>query len=88
MEGTSPVPFKLTTIPSGDAGVAATLRHMVDMVLNYRANPTVRLTAQNLVRGCPERDRACHLRTLQAFVGTPSRTCRTCGTWKRCSHRT
>lgn len=68
VEGTHPVPFKLTTIPSGDAGVAATLRLMVDTVLKYRANPTIRLTAQNLVRNCPERDRACHLRTLQGYV--------------------
>lgn len=68
VEGSSPVPFKLGTIPSGDAGVAATLRLMVDMVLQYRAAPVVRLTAQRLVSGCAERDRACHVRTLQGWV--------------------
>lgn len=68
VEGVSPVPFKLTTIPAGDAGVAATLKLMVAMVLKYRANPTVRLTAQTQVRSCAERDRKCHLWTLQAFV--------------------
>ncbi len=66
--GSYPVPYRLGSIPSGDAGVAATLKIMVDMVLEYRANPVVRVTAQTLVKDCPSRDSVCQITALQAFV--------------------
>lgn len=66
--GLHPVPYRLGSIPGGEAGVAATLRIMVNMVLESRASPTVRLTAQTLVRDCASRDAACQVRTLHAWV--------------------
>jgi transglutaminase-like putative cysteine protease len=66
--GSHPVPYRLGVIPSGEAGVAATLRIMVNMVLSYRASPTVRVFAQGLVRDCASRDSVCQVRTVQAWV--------------------
>lgn len=66
--GTYPVPYRLGSIPSGEAGVAATLRIMVQIVLSYRACPLVRMTAQQLVRDCPSRDSLCQVRAVHAFV--------------------
>lgn len=66
--GSWPVPYRLGSIPSGEAGVAATLRIMVEIVLEYRASPLVRMTAQDLVRSCPSRDRLCQVKTVHAWV--------------------
>ncbi len=66
--GLTPVPYRLGSIPSGDAGVAATLAIMVKMVLEYRASPDVRVTAQSLVRDCPSRDAVCQVKTIHAWV--------------------
>lgn len=66
--GSFPVPYRLGSIPSGEAGVAATLRIMVKFVLNYRANPVVRVTAQTVVRDCANRDVTCQVRAVHAFV--------------------
>lgn len=66
--GTYPVPYRLGSIPSGDAGVAATLKIMVNVVLQYRANAAVRVTAQTLVRDCPSRDSVCQVKALHSFV--------------------
>lgn len=66
--GTYPVPYRLGSIPSGDAGVAATLQIMVKMVLQYRASALVRQTAQTIVKDCPNRDVMCQVRTLHAWV--------------------
>lgn len=66
--GSFPVPYRLGSIPTGEAGVAATLQIMVRMVLDYRANPVVRVTAQTLVKDCPSRDAVCQVTALQAFV--------------------
>jgi transglutaminase-like putative cysteine protease len=63
-----PVPYRLGSIPSGEAGVAATLKIMVNMVLEYRASPTVRVWAQGLVRDCASRDSVCQVRTVQSWV--------------------
>ena len=67
-QGTAPVPYRLADLPSGDAGVAATLAQMVDIVTAYRGNPTVRVQAQSLVRNCASRDSNCQVATLHAFV--------------------
>ncbi len=66
--GQYPVPYRLGSIPSGDAGVAATLKIMVSMVLEYRASPTVRVTAQTLVKDCASRDSVCQVSALHAYV--------------------
>lgn len=66
--GDYPVPYRLGSIPSGDAGVAATLKIMVNMVLQYRADPVVRVTAQTLVKECPSRDTVCQITALHTFV--------------------
>lgn len=66
--GNFPVPYRLGSIPSGDAGVAATLKIMVNMVLQCRADPVARVTAQSLVKDCPSRDSVCQVSTLHAFV--------------------
>jgi len=66
--GLYPVPYRLGSIPSGDAGVAATLAIMVKMVLEYRASPDVRVTAQSLVKDCASRDVVCQVKAIHAFV--------------------
>jgi transglutaminase-like putative cysteine protease len=66
--GLYPVPYRLGNIPSGEAGVAATLAIMVKIVLQYRASPDVRVTAQTLVRDCASRDTICQVKALHAFV--------------------
>lgn len=62
------MPYRLGSIPSGEDGVAQTLKIMVNMVLEYRASPTVRVTAQSLVKECASRDTVCQVRALQEFV--------------------
>jgi len=66
--GDYPVPYQFLTIPSGDAGVAATLKLMVQIVVAYRASPVVRMTAQSLVRDCASRDAVCQVTKLHEFV--------------------
>lgn len=66
--GSWPVPYRLGSIPSGEAGVAATLQIMVKFVLQYRANPVVRVLAQSVVRDCANRDALCQVRAIHAFV--------------------
>lgn len=66
--GSYPVPYRLGSIPSGDAGVAATLQIMVKIVLQYRASALVRTTAQSLVANCPSRDTVCQVNALHSFV--------------------
>jgi Transglutaminase-like superfamily len=66
--GLFPVPYRLGSIPSGEAGVAATLAIMVKIVLQYRASPDVRVTAQTVVKDCPSRDAVCVVKALHAFV--------------------
>jgi transglutaminase-like putative cysteine protease len=68
VSGTIPVPFRLGYLPDGEAGVDATLDIMVGVVLAYRANPTVRYSAQRLVQNCTSRDRLCQVQSVQAYV--------------------
>jgi Transglutaminase-like superfamily len=67
-EGVIPVPYSIGEIPSGEAGVRATLAIMVDVVLEYRLSPTVRMWAQELAGACPNRDRLCQVEAVHAFV--------------------
>lgn len=66
--GASPVPYRLGNIPSGEPGVAATLKIMVGLVTQYRASPVVRVTAQRLVSECRSRDALCQVKVLHAYV--------------------
>lgn len=66
--GNYPVPFRLGTIPGGEPGVAATLQLLVKIVREYRAHPSIRVTAQRLVANCPNRDALCQVKTLHAWV--------------------
>jgi len=68
LEGTVPVPYRLSYIPSGDAGVRATLNVMVAIVIAYRKSPLVRMWAQGLAGDCENRDRVCQVSQVQATV--------------------
>lgn len=63
-----PVPAQVVSIPSGRAGVQATLALMVKLVRQYKAHPLIRETARSLVQGCADRDVDCEISALQAFV--------------------
>ncbi len=63
-----PVPAQTLSIPSGRAGVQATLSLMVRLVRKYKAHPLIRETARALVQGCADRDYDCEIAALQAFV--------------------
>lgn len=63
-----PVPAQVLTIPSGRAGVQATLAVMVRLVRQYKAHPLIRETARALVQGCADRNYDCEIAALQGFV--------------------
>lgn len=67
-EGVVPVPYRLGTIPSGDAGVRETLLIMAEITLAYRESPAVRVWAQELATACANRDRLCQVEALQSWV--------------------
>lgn len=58
----------LREVPSGDAGVAATLQEMRSIVRAWRAHPRVRELALQITSGCPPRDWACEVRALQQWI--------------------
>jgi transglutaminase-like putative cysteine protease len=66
--GVVPVPYRLGTIPSGDAGVRVTLDVMVQIVLEYRMSPQVRMWAQELAGACANRERFCQVEVLHGYV--------------------
>lgn len=68
LEGVVPVPYRLGTVPNGDAGVRETLNIMVEITLAYRASPSVRTWAQELATQCANRDRLCQVEMLQGWV--------------------
>lgn len=61
-------PASLLRIPSGEAGVTATLRQMAQIAREYSVHPLIRQTAGDLVQGCAARDQECEVATLQAWV--------------------
>jgi transglutaminase-like putative cysteine protease len=67
-EGVIPVPYAIGTIPSGDAGVRATLEVMVAIVVEYRMSPRVRMWAQELAGNCENRDRVCQIEQIHGYV--------------------
>ena len=58
----------LSLIPSGPDGILETLRVMKRLAREGKKNLTVRNTAMSLTQGCGQKDYACEVRTLHAFV--------------------
>lgn len=61
-------PSELSLIPSGVAGVRATLAHMVRLAREYRRHPTIRQLAVELTGNQASRDRPGNVRALWLFV--------------------
>lgn len=59
---------ELALIPSGPPGIAATLRLMKQFAREGKTDTAVRVTAARLVQGCDQKDYACEVQTLHAFV--------------------
>jgi transglutaminase-like putative cysteine protease len=64
----SPRPMSLGWLPSGPAGVSATLKAMVRLAREYKKDAGVREVAASLVRQLPQYDTAGEIRALHAFV--------------------
>jgi hypothetical protein len=64
----TPTTGTLALIPSGRAGVIETLRIMSRMVRDGKKNLTIRHAALSLLRECNQKDYACEVRALHAFV--------------------
>jgi transglutaminase-like putative cysteine protease len=58
----------LGMVPSGPAGISATLKAMVKLARDGRKDPGVRQLAADLVRGLPQYDIRGEIRALHAFV--------------------
>ncbi len=63
-----PTVATLSMIPEGAAGIQATLKAMSGIVKMYKKNMSVRNQALTLIRGCQQKDFACEVRSLHAFV--------------------
>jgi transglutaminase-like putative cysteine protease len=64
----APRPMTLGTVPSGPAGIAATLKIMVGLARQYKKDVGVRELAGKLVRDLPQYDKMGEIRALHAFV--------------------
>lgn len=64
----SPRPMTLGTLPSGSAGIAATLKVMVRLAREYKKDSGVRELATRLVRDLPQYDTLGEVKALHAFV--------------------
>jgi transglutaminase-like putative cysteine protease len=64
----SPRPMTLGWVPSGPAGVSATLKAMVKLARQYKKDAGVREVAAKLVRPLAQYDTAGEIRALHAFV--------------------
>jgi hypothetical protein len=67
-EGLVHVPYWVSWIPGGFAGVVATLEIMVAIVVACRRDPNVRMWAQGLAGDCGNRDRVCQVAQVQGTV--------------------
>lgn len=63
-----PRPATLGLVPSGPAGIRATLRKMVDLARAYKKDPGIRQLAASLVRDLSQYDTLGEIRALHAFV--------------------
>lgn len=68
MTALATIPAQLIPVPSGTAGVRATLRVMVKLAKQYKTHPTIRELAKGLVGSCAPRDQWCEVTQLQHFV--------------------
>lgn len=64
----APRPMTLGTVPSGPAGIAATLKIMKRLALQFKKDAGVREVAGSLVRDLPQYDTMGEIRALHAFV--------------------
>lgn len=60
--------FSLAGIADGAPGIAATLRAMSAMVLQFKVNPYIRFTATDIVAAWPEKDGPAEASALQVWV--------------------
>lgn len=63
-----PITYNLHSIPSGAAGVRATLRHMAKIVRAYKTNPHIRELALELTRDLPPKKWSAEAARIHAFV--------------------
>jgi len=65
---TTVAPNRLSSLPEGLAGVRETLAIMVKVVRANKADVGLRTVAQQLVRGCADKDYRCYVTRLHTFV--------------------
>lgn len=63
-----PRPSLIDGLPSGAAGVSATLKAMVRLARQYKKDAGVREVVAKLIRDLPQYDQAGEIRVLHAFV--------------------
>lgn len=63
-----PITYNLHSIPSGAAGVRATLRAMAKIARDYKKNPAIRELALRLTRDLPPKKWAAEAARIHAFV--------------------
>lgn len=63
-----PRPMTLGVLPSGAAGISATLKIMVRLARQYKKDVGVREVAGSLVRDLPQYDKIGEIKALHAFV--------------------
>lgn len=68
MQLAQPVHQTLALIPSGTRGIYETLKAMSRLVKDGKKNSTVHTRALSLTQHCEQKDYACEVRALHAFV--------------------
>lgn len=68
MHLSSPTVATLQMIPEGPAGIRATLAVMSKIVKDYKKSMQIRNLAISLASGCAQKDWACEVRSLHAYV--------------------
>jgi transglutaminase-like putative cysteine protease len=58
----------LQRIPSGDAGIRATLREMRSIVRTWKTDPDIRTAALEIIEPCAQRDWVCEIEAVQQWV--------------------
>lgn len=61
-------PAQLLSIPSGDAGVTATLKLMANIARQYKVSPLLRQAATRIVSGAPAKDDMAEVAAVQNWV--------------------
>lgn len=62
------IPYALSALPSGDAGIATTLKAMVRLTRAAKTDPSLRQFAASLVQGLSQKDFPGELNAVFAFV--------------------